>query len=142
MLLYIALNLRNFLVKLLNVFLLMTLLGLQMLLLFFFLFTEGLVFAYIVLQVGLVVLELLCTINKGLVAALLLFFKLCNLLVHGVVGEFGEEHLFLLIDELVDILSTLLSWELHSTPGNVHCLVDMILLLEIKILFLWIMLLW
>ena len=137
-LLNITFNLRDLLVKLLYLLLLSRFLILLQLFLVFFLFTEGLVFADVMLQVGLVVLELLRTVDEGLVAALLLFFQLLNLLIHSVISEFGQEHLFLLIDELVHILGTLLSWELHSAPCNVHGLMDMVLLLQVEVLFLWV----
>ena len=62
-------------------------------------------------------------------APLLLLFELLNLLIDRVVGELGEEHFFLLVNELVHVLSALFFWELYSAPGNVHGFVDMVLLL-------------
>ena len=74
-------------------------------------------------------------------AALLLFLKLRDLLVHGVISEFSQEHLFLLIDELIDILGALLFWELHAASCNMHGLMNVILLLQVEVLFLWIVVL-
>lgn len=62
-------------------------------------------------------------------APLLLFFQLLDLLIHSVIGKFGKEHFFFLVDELIDILGALFSWELDATPCDVHCLMNMILLL-------------
>lgn len=142
MLLNVTLDLRDLLVKLLDVLLLARLFVLQLLLLVFFFLTKGLVFANVVLQVSLVVLELLGTVDERLMAALLLFFKLFDLLIHRVICQFSQEHLFLLIDELVDILRPLFSWELHSAPSNVHSFMDMILLFQVEVLFLRVVLAW
>ena len=142
MLLNVALDLRDFLVKLLDVFFLSSLLVLKLFLLFFFLLSERLVFSNVVLQVCLVVFELLRAIDERLMSPLLLFFQICDLLVHRVVGKFSQEHLFLLIDELIHILGTLLARELHSAPGDMHGLVDVILLFQVEILFLRIVFTW
>ena len=142
MLLNVTLDLRDFLVKLLDVFFLSSLLVLKLLLLFFFLLSERLVFSNVVLQVCLVVFKLLGAIDERLMSPLLLFLQICDLLVHRVVGKFSQEHLFLLIDELVHILGTLLARELHSAPGDMHGLVDVILLFQIEILFLRVVLTW
>lgn len=68
--------------------------------------------------------------------ALLPLLELFDLLLHRVIGELGEEHFFLLVHELVNILSALLLWELHTAAGDVHGLMDHILLLHCKVLFL------
>jgi len=62
-------------------------------------------------------------------APLLLFFEFLNLLIDRVVGELSEEHFFLLVNELIHVLSTLLFGELDSAPSDVHGFVDMVLLL-------------
>ena len=62
-------------------------------------------------------------------APLLLFFEFLNLLIDRVVGELSEEHFFLLVNELVHVLSALLFGELNSAPSDVHGFVDMVLLL-------------
>ena len=92
------------------------------------------------LQVSLVVIKLFGAIDEGLVAALLFLFKLLDLLINCVIGKFGQEHFFLLIDEFVDILCALLPRELHPTPSNVHGLVNVILLFQVEVLFLRVML--
>ena len=76
MLLNVTLDLRDFLVKLLDVFFLSSLLVLKLLLLFFFLLSERLVFSNVVLQVCLVVFELLGAIDERLMSPLLLFFQI------------------------------------------------------------------
>ena len=139
MLLNFTLDLRDFLIEFFDILLLSGLLVLQLLLLVFFLLPKRLVFPDVVLQVRLVILELLGAIYEGLMASLLLFFQLLDLLVHRVVREFSEEHFFLLVDELVHILGSLLAWELHSASGDMHGFVDMILLFQVEILLLWIM---
>ena len=101
----------------------------ELFLLLFFFLSQKLVFADIVLKVCLIVFELFCTINERLMAPLLLFFQLLDLLIHSVIGKFGKEHFFFLVDELIDILGALFSWELDATPCDVHCLMNMILLL-------------
>lgn len=73
-LLNVALDLRDFLVKLLDLFFLSSLLILKLLLLFFFLLSERLVFSNVVLQVCLVVFELFRAIDERLMSPLLLFF--------------------------------------------------------------------
>ena len=85
-LLDVALDLRYFLVKLLDVFFLASLLVLKLLLLLFFLFAERLVFSNVVLQVCLVVFELLRTVDERLMTPLLLFLQVPDLLVHRVVS--------------------------------------------------------
>ena len=74
MLLNVALDLRDLLVKLLDVFFLSSLLILKLLFLLFFLFSKSLVFSNVVLQVCLVVFELLRAIDERLMSPLLLFF--------------------------------------------------------------------
>ena len=69
-------------------------------------------------------------------ASLLLFFKLSDLLIYRVVSEFGEEHFFLLVDEFIDVLSALFFWELDSAPSDMHGFMNMILLLQVEVLFL------
>ena len=133
-LLDVALDLRDLLIKLFDVLFFSSLLILQLLFLLFLLFAERLVFANIVLQVHLVIFKLLGTINERLLASLLLFFQFSDLLIHRVVGELSQEHLFLLIDELVDILGSLLLRELHTAPGDMHGLMDVILLPQVEIL--------
>ena len=141
-LLDVALDLRYFLVKLLDVFFLASLLVLKLLLLLFFLFAERLVFPNVVLQVCLVVFELLRTVDERLMTPLLLFLQVPDLLVHRVVCKFSQEHLFLLIDELVHILGALLARELHSAPRDMHGFMDVILLFQVEILLLGIVFTW
>ena len=62
-------------------------------------------------------------------SALLPLLELLDLLLHCVVGELGEEHFLLLIHELVNVLSALLLWELYTAAGDVHGLMDLVLLL-------------
>ena len=62
-------------------------------------------------------------------ASLLLLFKLSDFLIYRVIRELSEEHFFLLVDELIDILSALFFWELDSAPRDMHGFMNMILLL-------------
>lgn len=101
----------------------------ELFLLFLFLLPQELVFANIVLKVCLVIFELFGTVNERLMTPLLLFFQLLDLLIHRVIGKFCKEHFFFLVDELIDILGALFSWELDATPSDVHCLMNMVLLL-------------
>ena len=87
------------------------------------------------MKVHLVVLELLGRVNEGLVPALLLFFKLLDLLLNSVVGKLGEEHLLFLVDEFIGVLSTLLLGELDAASSNMHGSVNVILLLQVIVGF-------
>ena len=109
-----------------------------MLLLLLLFLTKRLVFSNVVLQVSLVIFKLLGAIDERLVTSVLLFFQFFDLLIHRVVSQFSQEHLFLLVDELVHILGSLLLRELHTAPRDMHGFVDMILLFQVEILFLWI----
>ena len=127
----LALCLGNLLVELLDLLLLAKLLAVERLLLVFFLFLHLLVSCDVLMQVHLVVLELLRRFYERLVATLLPFFKLLDLLLDCVVGELSKEHLLLLVDELSGILGALLFGELHTSLGHHHCPVDVLLLLLI-----------
>ena len=120
-------------VQFLDLVILSSLLLLKLLLLFLSLLTESLILGDVMMQVLLIILKLESTVLERLVSAFLLFFELFDLLLDRVVGKLGQEHLFLLFDELIGILSALLSWELHSAPGNVHRPVNVILLLDVII---------
>ena len=58
-------------------------------------------------------------------------FELLDLLLNCVVCKLSEEHLLLLIDELICILGTLLLGELHTASCDVHGLVNEVLLLGV-----------
>ena len=103
------------------------------------LLTKRLVFSNVVLQVSLVIFKLLSAIDERLVTSVLLFLQFIDLLIHRVVSQFSKEHLFLLVDELVHILGSLLLGELHTAPRDMHGFMDVILLLQVEILLLWIM---
>ena len=62
-----------------------------------------------------------------------LMIKFFDFFLDGVVGEFNQEHLFLLIDELVHILRTLFPRELHPRLGYVHCRWDVTALGRVEI---------
>ena len=91
------------------------------------------------LQVSFVIFKLLSAIDERLVTSVLLFLQLIYLLIHRIVSQFSQEHLFLLVDELVHILGSLLLGELYTAPRNMHGFMDVILLFQVEILLLWIM---
>jgi len=94
------------------------------------------------MQVHLIVFKLLRTINERLVSSGLLLLQFFDFLLDGVVCELGQEHLLLLVDELVGVLGALLFRELHATPSDVHSLVDKVLLLSVVVALLIIALRW
>ena len=91
------------------------------------------------LQVSFVIFKLLSAIDERLVTSVLLFLQLIYLLIHRIVSQFSQEHLFLLVDKLVHILGSLLLGELYTAPRNMHGFMDVILLFQVEILLLWIM---
>ena len=75
-------------------------------------------------QISCVLFKLSLGQEKSLITTLELGLKLFNFLTDCVISELGQEHLLLLIDEFVDVLSTLLLGELNTGARNVHGLVD------------------
>ena len=109
----------------------------------FFLLTEGLVLTDVVLEVHTIVVELLLAIDQRLLTALLLLLELFDFLLNSVICELGQEHLLLLLDKLIGVLSTILLRELDTASCDVHSLVNVTLLLLGEILaLLCIVLVW
>lgn len=133
---------RDLLIKLLDAVIFRSLFSFELLLVLFFLLSQGSVLGDVVMKVHLVVLKLLRAIFEGLVSSGLLLLELFNFLLDRVVGELGQEHLLLLVDELVGVLGALLFWELHAAPCDMHCLVDKVLLLCVVVALLIIALRW
>lgn len=75
-------------------------------------------------------------------SALLSLLKLFDLLVDSVVGELSKKHFFLLSDELVNVLSTLLLWKLDTAASDVHGLMDVVLLFHVEVFLLGVVLSW
>lgn len=129
----LAAHLRDVLVQLLDPVILSCLLLLQFLLLLFTLLPQRLVLRNVVMQVLLVVFKLQGAVFERLISTLLLLFELFDLLLDRVVGELCQEHLLLLLDELVGVLGTLLTGELDPAARNVHRPVNMVLLLDVVV---------
>ena len=129
MLLNLTLHLGYLLLKLLNCFFLSGPEALELFLLLFFLLTEGFILTDVVLEVHTIVVELLLAIDERLLTTLLLLFKLFDFLLNSVICELGQEHLLLLLDELIGVLSTILLRELDTASCDVHGLVNVTLLL-------------
>ena len=141
MLLNIALNLLNLMIELLYSLLVILLLSHKVLLLLFLLLSKSSILANVVLQICLVISKLFGTIDERLFSAFLFFFKLSDFLIDRVISELSKEHFLLLVDELVDILSTLLFGELDTTSSDVHSLMNEVLLFGVEILLLRVVLL-
>ena len=124
MLLNLTLCLSNLLIKLLYLVFLPELLADEALLHVLLLLLHLLVLSDVRVEVHLVVFELLLRVDQRFVAPFLAVFKLIYLLIHGVVCEFRQEHLLLLVDELRGILSPLLLGELHSRFCDQHGSID------------------
>lgn len=63
-------------------------------------------------------------------SSLLSLFKLFYLLLDRVERELSQEHLFLLVDELIGVLFALFLGELYTTTSKVHGLMDFFSLLR------------
>ena len=63
-----------------------------------------------------------------------LLFKLLDFLLNSIIRELGQEHLLLLLDKFIGILSTILLRELDSASGDMHGLVDVALLFLSEVL--------
>ena len=109
----------------------------------FLLLTECFIFTDVVLKVHTIVVELLLAINQRLFTSLLLLFKLFDFLLNSIIRELGQEHLLLLLDKFIGILSTILLRELDSASSNMHGLVDVALLFLSEVLaLLCVVLIW
>ena len=125
----LTLRLGNLLIKLLDLVLFGEFFTDEGLLLVLFFFFHLLVTSDVLMQVHLIVLELLLRIDQRLVATLLPFLQLFDLLLHSIVGEFGKEHFLFLVYKLSGILSALLFGELYSGFGNHHGSINVLFLL-------------
>jgi hypothetical protein len=74
--------------------------------------------------------------SKGLV--LFLDVNVFDFLLDGVVRELYKKHFFLLVDELTNVLGTLLSGKLHSRFSNLHCSTDIASLCRAKVVHIFI----
>ena len=126
----------DLLIKLLDALILICLLAFELLLLFLLLLLKRPVLSDVMMQVHLVVLQFFLTVNQRLIAPLLFLFKLFDLLLDSVISQLSQEHLLLLVDELICVLGALLLGELDTTACNMHSLVDMVFLLGIVVAFL------
>ena len=86
------------------------------------------------LEVHTIVVELLLAVYQRLLTTLFLLFELFDFLLDSIVSELCQEHLLLLVYKLIGILGTILLWELDTTAGDVHGLVNVTLLLLGKVL--------
>ena len=75
-------------------------------------------------KVTVVFIELFSTEQLSLISSLTLHFKLLDFLVHRVACKLSKEHLFLLVNEFIDVLSSLVLRELHTRSCNMHGLID------------------
>lgn len=65
-------------------------------------------------ELDVVVFQLVAGVLKGYGLALALVVQVLDLLLDGVIRQLHQEHLLLLVHELVDVLRALLSGELHA----------------------------
>ena len=75
-------------------------------------------------QVAIVLTKLSLTLLQCAVSSLELDLQLFYLFIDSIAGKLSKEHLFFLIDELIDVLSSLLFGELYTGASNMHGLID------------------
>ena len=71
-------------------------------------------------EVHVIFLQLLLGHVQGMVAALLFELEVFDFFIDGVVCKLGQEHFLLLVDELVDVLTSVLFRVLEAGASDVH----------------------
>ena len=84
-------------------------------------------------ELAMILLKLRLWVEQSILLSASLLLEPLNFLLDSIVGELNEEHLFLLIDELSDVLRSLLPWKLNPRFGDVHCWTDIASLVGVEI---------
>ena len=71
-------------------------------------------------QINVVSFKLVLWHFQWFITTILLQFEILDFFLNSIVGQLSQEHFFLLVNEFIDILCSLLPWVLDARSGNVH----------------------